>query len=109
MAKRERVEYVSDLSGEDITGTKSPTMAFSLDGTGYEIDLTDDEQTRLRTALADYVGAARKRTRSGNPVTHVQVSSDAKTVRAWAQANGYSVPDRGRIPRTVQDAFSAAN
>jgi len=30
-------------------------------------------------------------------------------VRAWAQSNGYEVPDRGRIPSSVREAYQAAN
>jgi Lsr2 len=28
-------------------------------------------------------------------------------VREWARANGYTVSDRGRIPRPILEAFSA--
>lgn len=30
-------------------------------------------------------------------------------IRAWAQANGYVVGDRGRLPAEVSEAFAAAN
>ncbi|MFD7026430.1 histone-like nucleoid-structuring protein Lsr2 [Streptomyces sp. NPDC059917] len=34
---------------------------------------------------------------------------DSSTVRAWARANGYDVPDRGRIPVQILDAWEAAH
>ena len=30
-------------------------------------------------------------------------------IRAWARQNGYQVSDRGRISKTVVDAFQAAH
>ncbi|WMX48678.1 Lsr2 family DNA-binding protein [Streptomyces roseicoloratus] len=30
-------------------------------------------------------------------------------IRAWARANGYDVPDRGRVSATVIDAWKLAN
>jgi hypothetical protein len=39
----------------------------------------------------------------------VLVPSDAAAVRVWAQSNGFEVPDRGRIPGTVREAYEAAD
>ena len=36
-------------------------------------------------------------------------SANTKAIREWAQANGYDVSDRGRIPADVADAYAAAN
>lgn len=38
-----------------------------------------------------------------------QQRPDPTTVRTWATANGYEVAERGRISRTVLDAYTAAN
>lgn len=35
--------------------------------------------------------------------------ADAAVVRAWARANGYEVPERGRIPLAILDAWKRAN
>nr|WP_202478366.1 histone-like nucleoid-structuring protein Lsr2 [Streptomyces sp. SID5470] len=35
-------------------------------------------------------------------------SVDTNTIRAWARANGYDVPDRGRIPAAIRDAWQRA-
>lgn len=56
MVQRTVVHLVSDL-------TKKPadeSVQFSLDGTGYEIDLTAAEAARLRTALERYVRYGRR-------------------------------------------------
>ncbi|MFN3338104.1 MAG: histone-like nucleoid-structuring protein Lsr2 [Dietzia sp.] len=33
-------------------------------------------------------------------------SGDTQAIRAWAQANGHDVSDRGRIPATVTEAHA---
>ncbi|MEU0414491.1 histone-like nucleoid-structuring protein Lsr2 [Streptomyces griseorubiginosus] len=35
-------------------------------------------------------------------------SVDTNTIREWARANGYEVPDRGRIPAAVREAWQRA-
>jgi hypothetical protein len=32
-----------------------------------------------------------------------------QAVRDWARQNGYTVSARGRIPKSIQDAFAAAH
>lgn len=108
MAKREIVSYVSDLSGNRID-EREPTVRFALDGTDYEIDLTGDERARLRSALAEYIAAAKPLTATGRPVVRTKVAATTTTIRAWAQANGYKLPTRGTVPRSVREAYDAAN
>jgi hypothetical protein len=36
-------------------------------------------------------------------------SANTKAIREWAQANGYDVSNRGRIPADVLQAYTAAN
>jgi hypothetical protein len=33
---------------------------------------------------------------------------EAAAIRAWARENGHEVSDRGRIPKTVVEAYRAA-
>ena len=35
--------------------------------------------------------------------------TSAAEIRDWARSNGYDVPERGRIPGRVREAFDAAN
>lgn len=108
MAQKQLVTYESDLSGKEIADNDAPTVQFGIDGNNYEIDLTDAEQTKLRETLARYV-AAGKRVTNRRTTTRTRVASDASDVRAWAKANGRDVPERGRIPGSVREAFEAAN
>ncbi len=107
MAQRVNIVLVDDIDGSDA----SETVSFGLDGTSYEIDLNDKHAAKLRDALATYVGHARKvgggrRTRSKAAAA---TGSSAKEVREWARANGHTVPDRGRIPADIREAYEAAH
>lgn len=102
--KQEIVTHVSDVSGEVIDLT-APTVRFAVDGIEYQIDLTADEQSDLRAALAPYLAVARRATKESTQSTR---SASSKEIRAWALANGYDVPARGRIPLLAQDAYREA-
>lgn len=108
MAQKVNIITESDLSGE----ANASTIPFGLDGTNYEIDLTEKEAAKFREVLARYVGAGRQvgKTRQskrsgGTP----QSGPSAKMIRAWAQENGHEVPERGRIPAEVREAYAAAH
>ena len=60
MAQKVQIILEDDLDG----GEADETVSFALDGTSYEIDLNEDNATKLREALATYVGHARKVTGS---------------------------------------------
>jgi len=109
MAQRVHIVLEDDLDGSPAT----ETVSFSLDGRSYEIDLNEGNAAKLRDALAPYVGAARssgssaRSGRRGSKITSLGPS--AREVRDWARSNGYTVPDRGRIPADVRSAFDAAH
>ncbi|MDP2775671.1 MAG: Lsr2 family protein [Nocardioides sp.] len=106
MAQKVNIVLVDDLDGSDAT----ETVTFGLDGASYEIDLNDKHAAELRDALAVYVGHARKS--AGSRRTAKKSSSlgpSAREVRDWARSNGFTVPDRGRIPAEIRTAFDAAN
>ena len=56
MAQKVQVLLVDDLDGSEAT----ETVAFGLDGTSYEIDLSSGNAGKLRKELAHYVKHARK-------------------------------------------------
>lgn len=56
MAQKVLIQTLSDLSEKE--GAK--TLSYALDGTSYEIDLTDEEAEEFRETLAPYVVASRK-------------------------------------------------
>ena len=108
MAQKVHIVLEDDLDGSEAT----ETVSFALDGTSYEIDLNADNAAKLRDALAVYIGHGRKVTgggRRGARRVAAAGGASAKDVREWARANGYDVPDRGRIPAEVRSAYEAAN
>jgi hypothetical protein len=109
MATKEVITYTSDLSGVDITDNDAPTIYFTWDGTPYEIDLTSKEADKFYNAVKPYVDAARKHktTQTSRSSRSTAARSNAAEIRAWAKSNGMDVPDRGRIPQEVRDAWDA--
>jgi hypothetical protein len=109
MAQKVHIVLEDDLDGSDAT----QTVSFALDGTSYEIDLNDKNAAALRDSLATYVGHGRKVSGSRRGRRSSSSSSggghSAKEIREWARSNGHKVPERGRIPSDVREAFDAAH
>ena len=108
MAQKVSIVLVDDLDGSEAT----ETVTFGLDGTTYEIDLNEKHAKAMRDALAGYVGNARKvggSRRSSRKTAAAASGHSAREIRDWARSNGHDVPERGRIPGAVREAFEAAN
>jgi hypothetical protein len=109
MAQKVNIVLVDDIDGSDA----DETVSFGLDGTSYEIDLNGKHAAKLRDALAAYVGHARKVSNAGRRTRSSARAAGggtaAKDVREWARSNGHKVPDRGRIPADVREAYEAAH
>lgn len=107
MATRQVVTFISDLSGK-LADPGTAKVRFALDGADYEIDLTAGEQIEFREILKPFVDAARRRRPAGQTVA-AETTVSNQEIRAWAAENGFEVPQRGRIPAPVRDAFGAAH
>lgn len=113
MAQKVNIILVDDLDDTEAT----ETVSFGLDGTSYEIDLNDAHAVELREALAGYIGHARKvpsssgrRSARKSPAAAASSSgASAADVRVWARENGHEVPERGRIPADIREAYDAAH
>ncbi len=115
MAQKIQVLLVDDLDG----GTATETVAFGLDGSGYEIDLSAENAGKLREALAPFVGHARRSSRGAarpNSPSRPGRGGGARidreqtqAVREWARKNGHKVSERGRIPGSILEAYNSAN
>lgn len=111
MAQRVQVQLIDDLTGDEA----QETVRFALDGTKYEIDLTNANADKLRSALSRYVENGRKASgrRTGQerakPAPAGQSSrEDTRRIRQWAHENGYNPSSRGRITGSILDAYYAA-
>lgn len=108
MAQKVTIVLVDDIDG----GEATQTVQFGIDGANYEIDLNDANAEKLREAVAGFVGHARKVTsapRRGGAKKAVGDGPSPKEIRAWANANGHDVPERGRVPESIRQAYDAAH
>jgi hypothetical protein len=111
MAQKIQVLLVDDIDGSDA----SETVSFGIDGNSYEIDLTEENASKLRAAVALYVAHARRAGRSAPPSSAVRKlgrpagRTDIQAIREWARENGQQVSDRGRIPGSIMDAYDQAH
>ena len=111
MAKKVTVSFVDDLDG---TTAVDETVAFTLDGVAYEIDLSTKNAKKLRAALQPWIEAGRRvggRRRSSIVAASRTATEprESAAIRVWARTHGYPVARRGRIPADVVDAFRAAD
>jgi len=110
MAQKISYNLVDDIDG----GKATETVVFGIDGEEFEIDLGKRNADRLRAIYAGYIERGRRliktpgRGRRMVVQRRVEVPADPRAVRAWARANKVTVPERGRIPASVLDAYHAA-
>jgi hypothetical protein len=117
MAQKKVVALIDDLDGS----TAVETVQFTLDGTHYEIDLSADNATALRSRLASFVDSARRLGRSGRAGRRGRAAGagrqpaarrraeDSAAIRDWARQQGYTISDRGRLSANVVDAYRKAH
>jgi hypothetical protein len=112
MAQRVRTILISDLSGNEVE-TGGESIAFSYRGVDYTIDLTAKEAAGFDKAVARYVEHARKagrsrsaRASSGASHSHTQRIGSMKR---WAAEQGLDYPKRGRLPKSLVEAYDAAH
>lgn len=107
MAQKVQVLLVDDLDG----GEADETVAFSIDGASYEIDLSGANATKLRDSLTPFVEKSRKAGTATRRRRQRGASSRERSaeIRAWAKNNGIKVNERGRIPAHVIEQYEAAN
>jgi hypothetical protein len=115
---------VDDLTGEESDVADVENVEFSLDGLGFEIDLTTENAAKLREAFSPYIAVARRR--STSPATLAGRATQRATarsspaparrrptidreqsaaIREWANRNGWELSKRGRIPRDAAEAY----
>jgi hypothetical protein len=113
MARRVQIVLDDDIDG----GPAVETVSFALDGTAYEIDLSEDNAARLRDVLRDFidnartVSAPRRRGRTpGEPAAAAPSGGrDSAAVRQWAREQGIEVSQRGRIAADVIAKYDDAH
>lgn len=115
------VEAVDDLDGTTGATVKTRTF-YSPEGVAYQIELSDDNDARIRGELAAVlkdvlakgrtVKAKRGTVKRGGGTA---AKADAQALRAqnrlvkdWGRSNGWTVTDRGAPSKALQAAYLAA-
>lgn len=108
MAQKVQIIMTDDLDGSE--GTE--TVSFAIDGKAYEIDLSEKNADKLRTALHPFMDKGRrlKAIRGGKASARNTGSRERSAeIREWAKSAGIKVNDRGRIPANVIEQYEAAH
>jgi hypothetical protein len=120
MAQRVQTVLISDLSGDEVEAGLT-SVSFGYQGVDYVIDLTSKEAAGFDKAIAMYVEHARKVPRgtrrsssggsggagaSGTSHSHAERIGN---VKRWAADQGLDYPKRGRLPKSLVDAYDAAH
>jgi Lsr2 len=111
----QRVVLTDDLDGSEAT----QTISYTIDGTEYEIDLSEENVQRFHAALEPFVSNSRQVQRQTEPMRRGRGDgrrrsggsgrSDIPQIREWAEAQGMQVSARGRIKKEIIDAYDEAN
>lgn len=104
MAMKTIVFLQDDVDG----GEADRTVTFSLDGTNFEIELSQANIERLTTAMQPFIDKAR-RTKGAKSVSSTKSGVDTAQVRMWAREQGLPISDRGRVPAEILDAYREKN
>lgn len=115
MSKQEIISYSDDLNGEQTEDVKR--VPFGYLGTYYEVDLNSEHQKELYEALQKFIAAAtpikpqhldipKQRQGHGEAKKHRE---ELANMRNWAREHGFTVSDRGRIPKRVRNAYLSRN
>lgn len=117
MARKTQIVLEDDLNGQVLEDGAGETVSFALDGQNFEIDLSNENATKLRDDFARYVGHGRKVSSNGSTSRPSGSRSrpsngdkrDLGPVREWARQNGHDVSERGRVKTSVIEAYDAAH
>lgn len=116
MARKEVIQYFDDLDNTPLTKDEVEIVHFSLDNKEYELDLSAANAEKFRDMLRPYLEHARRanmqqrrrRRRGAYAGGAAAFGIDPAEVRAWAEANGIPVNQRGKIKTETVERFREA-
>ena len=115
MAQKVEVVLTCDLDEESTPAID--TVVFAYGGQSYEFELCASHLKEFDEVMQRFASAARpgggrpgggSRPRAPRASRSVTAPELAK-LRAWAEANGYAINERGRIPLNIRRAYEAAH
>ena len=104
--QRVEVHLEDDLTG----GPADETVKFGLDGTDFEVDLSSRHAVEFRRLLAPFVEHARmvRPLRARAKARTAASRERSRDIRAWAERQGFSVAEHGRLPANVVREYDLA-
>jgi len=105
VAQRVTVEMTDDIDGTEA----AETIAFRVDGTAYEIDLSKKNAAKMRQAFGRYIEHARRTTGGRRSGRSQRDRYRSPAVREWAKQQGIEVSERGRISASVVSQYEEAH
>lgn len=105
-------KLIDDINGDDAT----ETVTFGYKGQAFTIDLSEANAELFEALMSTYVAAATEVVAPEKPVKATRATGKGNTpakfpagyldlVRTWANANGYTVAQKGRVSGTVLEAY----
>lgn len=113
MATTEIVNLSDDLDSRISNGVETVVFFDPRTGEKREIELGEANRKHFANHLEKldkYLAASRvvETAQIAKKATNSKPDSEISKIRTWAQANGFSVGDRGRIAQDIKDAYKAA-
>ena len=117
MAQRILTVLTCDLHDKDVEAVES--VAFSVQGTSYEMDLCESHLKKFNDSLAPFTAGARtgghgirtsrrtKRTPRQRANAAASNGSETRIIREWALSHGHAVSAKGRIPAHIVEQYRA--
>lgn len=107
------VEYTDDLNGQVFAEGEGETIVYGFEGTTYEIDLNHANAAEFRDVIGPYLKASRRSPgaapKKQDKRTPRRDREEMARIRAWGRNNGYAVPDKGRLPYGLTEAWDRFN
>ena len=111
MVQKTVVTMVCDLPHDEEVGGNE-TVSFSVDGTGYEIDVCTAHAKELHDIFGGYIAHARRASAVGRPRRKTRSGPGrerSSEIRQWARERGEKVSERGRIPASIIQEYEASH
>lgn len=124
--------YVDDYDGKKLDADTVDRVLFSYRGADYVVELSPKNGTLFDKDMQKWIDAAtnaagsapepshkksrtasrkstaKPRKKTSSAATATLSREQNRAIREWATANGHTVPQRGRIPGAIVDAYNAA-
>ena len=114
MAQAVHTVITDDLDDTALDPADATTVRWAWRGVTYEFDTHNDALARIESdeqsvSIGMLLAVSRKvDTRARRAAIERRAVVAPSAIREWARLNGHNVPDRGRIPAPIREAYLSA-